>query len=359
MVQDLEDLKKKISEIVGNLNATHEVDRSYFGGGYRESSGGGHAVDDDYHEWISIEPDNVRSSKGSQDLEALVKNTDLALLIQVPEFVVLNEVGRVYRSDVMPFFVEVIRSDRWPDKLKIAAAEKIRYAGIDAKVDKILVEMMNTPNCRYAAKALTRSACHEESKEIVESFFSHWRDIDASDWKLALTLSCNRDILQKEIAPRLLGILTDENQEAELKRRSLDALISLDLLTTPISRKYKIEEQQRKNILRYALERWDEEGGGSFVQLFYGSTMAYKNIEDICEIALNTSQDRRLRIKIINIFGKFEKPLKYLTGIRSISYPSNKMVKYLKRAGSRLFGRFFEPDEDLRLAAREAYAKIK
>ena len=105
---DLGGLRERISGIVSDLKATRtETHTVYDDGsreGYTETSGGGYwnDVPPSSEEVTETVPDESRRSKGKQELENLVRDTDPAVLMQVPEPVVLNRLGEVYGPAITP-----------------------------------------------------------------------------------------------------------------------------------------------------------------------------------------------------------------------------------------------------------------
>lgn len=267
----------------------------------------------------------------------------------------------------IPILIDVVSSDHYPDILRAYAAIELRGRN-NPEANKKMLEMMDTPNCRYAAKALTRSAYGRNYKDFarkqpdvwsgtIEAFFSHWSKVDELDWKL--TLSSDRDVFEKEMVPRLVGILTDGSQEVELKRRSLDLLINFfryqsgDYRYSDKTTEYRIpvDEQQRQKILDYVVGEGYKERA-DFAQLFRKSSFGFENFQKVGTLACDPNQDIKLRLRAINILGE--------SGVQYRDWGRGRDVRnYLKRAGSKLIGKFFEPNEEVRLAVREAYSRIK
>lgn len=533
---DLGDLKKRISEIVSDLHATREVveegwdgyelgEEVYAKGGYYAgSSPWGSNPGEKAPKWIvkTIRvPDETTRNRASQDLEELVRNTEPALLVQVPEPIVLDKVGEVYGADATPHLIHVfteqksellrdalskfgdesslpflwqeivskgslsedhsatrgylgalarikgqyefirmivddriqpsalrqdaydyvftphgartftrefwdafhtvrdlVEQDYWktdfndfritlmllqkdpavimevyshppsepsryaraifykfgegiqptlmstltsedyPAHVRSHSAKELAYLRDEegADIDLKLLELRGTPSWKYAAKALMGAGWYKGYNktplrpEVVDSFLSDWRDIDEADWKNAL--SHNSEITQK-----LVDILTDKNQNRNLRCRTADLLVNFIGKTGynydgGYSRNIPLTEEARREAIYKIVEEGCEDGD-VFRPLFGQNGFGQRVLGDVYRIARDKSENPATRINAIKTISRYSSQYGDWW-----NWILRDVKGYLRRAGSSLFGRFFEPNEEIRLVAREAYSKI-
>jgi hypothetical protein len=493
---DLDGLRKRISEIISDLNATQSKERSV----QRSYRGGDEGRNADNWYWTTETvkvPDEARIKKGRQDLETLVKNTEPALLVQIPEPVVLDEVAKVYGTNAIPHFIiafnkqkvdslrdvlvkfgdervlpvlrdassvdgyvsvfarlndgyELIRqlvsgkihpddfrknvgnyvrmhpkviseqfetayqtlgrmlnsqfwnlnlndlnltlrlvdkepgvilevfdhpsdsknwefhpytcevidwsvgkaaipvlmsvmtSEKYPHHLRSYAAAGLRKID-DLETNKTLLAMLDTSNCRYAAKALVRShffSYEDITPKTLAAFFLHYKEIEEGDFEVAIESD-------KQNLQILIDVLVDAQRDSELKAKILDSLVEKAWWFRS-GNQSSFDEEMRRLADYYVSSGYEE---GVFCRLFSGH-IAIDILNGLYGTARNEDKDVGLRKRALRLIGENSKGWIGLEECRDIK-------SYLRRAGSKLVGKFFEPNEEVRLAAREAHRKAQ